>query len=43
MTSADHDVTGSFGGTTIDETAEALHLSPATLKHEWAMACVCLY
>ena len=27
-----------FGGLTIEETAEALDLSPATVKREWAMA-----
>ncbi len=27
-----------FGGLTIDETAEVLHLSPATIKREWSMA-----
>jgi RNA polymerase sigma factor (TIGR02999 family) len=27
-----------FGGLTIEETAEALHISPATIKREWAMA-----
>ena len=27
-----------FGGLTIEETAEALHSSPATVKREWAMA-----
>jgi RNA polymerase sigma factor (TIGR02999 family) len=27
-----------FGGLTIDETAEALELSPATIKREWATA-----
>jgi RNA polymerase sigma-70 factor (ECF subfamily) len=27
-----------FGGLTIEETAEALHLSPATIKREWTMA-----
>jgi RNA polymerase sigma-70 factor, ECF subfamily len=27
-----------FGGLTIEETAEALHSSPATIKREWAMA-----
>ena len=27
-----------FGGMTVDETAEAVHLSPATVKREWAMA-----
>jgi RNA polymerase sigma factor (sigma-70 family) len=27
-----------FGGLTIEETAEALQSSPATVKREWAMA-----
>jgi RNA polymerase sigma factor (TIGR02999 family) len=27
-----------FGGLTIEEAAEALHSSPATIKREWAMA-----
>jgi RNA polymerase sigma factor (TIGR02999 family) len=27
-----------FGGLTIEETAEAMRLSPATIKREWAMA-----
>ena len=27
-----------FGGLTIEETAEAMNLSPATVKREWAMA-----
>jgi RNA polymerase sigma factor (TIGR02999 family) len=27
-----------FGGLTIEETAEVMHLSPATIKREWAMA-----
>ena len=27
-----------FGGLTIDETAEVLGVSPATVKREWAMA-----
>jgi RNA polymerase sigma factor (TIGR02999 family) len=27
-----------FGGLTIDETAEALHISPATVKRHWTMA-----
>lgn len=27
-----------FGGMSIEETAEALHVSPATVKREWAMA-----
>ena len=31
-----------FGGLTIDETAEALEVSPATVKAEWAMARVWL-
>jgi RNA polymerase sigma factor (sigma-70 family) len=32
-----------FGGLTIEETAEALHLSPATIKREWATAKAWLY
>jgi RNA polymerase sigma factor (TIGR02999 family) len=32
-----------FGGLTIEETAEALSLSPATVKREWAMARAWLY
>jgi DNA-directed RNA polymerase specialized sigma24 family protein len=27
-----------FGGLTIDETAEALHVSPATVKLDWSLA-----
>jgi DNA-directed RNA polymerase specialized sigma24 family protein len=27
-----------FGGMTIDETAEVLNISSATVKREWAMA-----
>ena len=27
-----------FGGLTVEETAEALHISPATVKREWTMA-----
>jgi len=27
-----------FGGLTLDETAEALHVSRDTVKHEWTMA-----
>jgi DNA-directed RNA polymerase specialized sigma24 family protein len=27
-----------FGGLTMDETAEVLHISPATVGREWAMA-----
>ena len=27
-----------FGGLTIDETAEVLEMSPATVKREWALA-----
>ncbi|HEX7942920.1 MAG TPA: ECF-type sigma factor, partial [Gemmatimonadaceae bacterium] len=27
-----------FGGLTIEETAEALDVSPATVKREWALA-----
>ena len=32
-----------FGGLTIEETAEVLHLSPATIKREWATARAWLY
>jgi RNA polymerase sigma-70 factor, ECF subfamily len=32
-----------FGGLTIEETAEALNISPATVKREWAMAKAFLY
>ncbi|HZI47667.1 MAG TPA: sigma-70 family RNA polymerase sigma factor [Pyrinomonadaceae bacterium] len=32
-----------FGGLTIEETAEATNLSPATVKREWAMARAWLY
>lgn len=32
-----------FGGLTIEETAEAMDLSPATVKREWAMARAWLY
>jgi RNA polymerase sigma factor (TIGR02999 family) len=32
-----------FGGLTIEETAEAISLSPATVKREWAMARAWLY
>jgi RNA polymerase sigma factor (TIGR02999 family) len=32
-----------FGGLTIDETAEALSISPATVKREWALARAWLY
>ena len=32
-----------FGGLTIEETAEAMGLSPATVKREWAMARAWLY
>jgi RNA polymerase sigma factor (TIGR02999 family) len=32
-----------FGGLTIDETAAALQLSPATIEREWAMARAWLY
>jgi RNA polymerase sigma factor (TIGR02999 family) len=32
-----------FGGLTIDETAEVMKLSPATVKREWAMARAWLY
>ena len=27
-----------FGGLTIEETAEAVHLSPATVKRHWTIA-----
>ncbi len=27
-----------FGGLSVEETAEAMHISPATVKREWAMA-----
>jgi RNA polymerase sigma factor (sigma-70 family) len=27
-----------FGGLTVEETAEAMHLSPATVKRRWASA-----
>jgi DNA-directed RNA polymerase specialized sigma24 family protein len=27
-----------FGGLTVEETAEALQISPATVKREWALA-----
>jgi len=32
-----------FGGLTIDEVAEVLHLSPATVKREWSLARAWLY
>ena len=32
-----------FGGLTIEQTAEALHLSPATIKREWKTAKAWLY
>ena len=32
-----------FGGLTIEETAEVLKISPATVKREWATARVWLY
>jgi RNA polymerase sigma factor (TIGR02999 family) len=32
-----------FAGLSIDETAEALRISPATVKREWAMAKAWLY
>lgn len=32
-----------FGGLTIEETAEAMDLSPATIKREWSMAKAWLY
>jgi RNA polymerase sigma factor (TIGR02999 family) len=32
-----------FGGLTIEETAEAMSLSPATIKREWSMARAWLY
>ena len=32
-----------FGGLTIDETAEALSISPATIKREWVSAKAWLY
>lgn len=32
-----------FGGLTIEETAEALKISPATIKREWSMARAWLY
>ena len=32
-----------FGGLTIEETAEVLNISPATVKREWAMAKAWLY
>ena len=32
-----------FGGLTIEETAEALNISPGTVKREWATAKLWLY
>jgi DNA-directed RNA polymerase specialized sigma24 family protein len=32
-----------FGGLTVEETAEAIGMSPATVKREWAMAKAWLY
>ncbi len=32
-----------FGGMTIEDTAEALALSPATVKRDWTMAQAWLY
>jgi len=32
-----------FGGLTIEESAEALNVSPATVKREWRMARAWLY
>ena len=32
-----------FGGLSIEETAEALHVSPATVKREWSLARAWLY
>jgi RNA polymerase sigma factor (sigma-70 family) len=32
-----------FGGLSVDEAAEVLSLSPATIKREWAMAKAWLY
>ena len=32
-----------FGGLTVEETAGALRISPATVKREWAMAKAWLY
>jgi RNA polymerase sigma factor (TIGR02999 family) len=32
-----------FGGLSIDETAEVLHISPATVKRDWVMAKAWLY
>jgi RNA polymerase sigma-70 factor (ECF subfamily) len=32
-----------FGGLTVEETAEVLHLSPATIKREWSTAKAWLY
>jgi RNA polymerase sigma-70 factor (ECF subfamily) len=32
-----------FGGMTIEEIAEVLEISPATVKHEWSTAKLLLY
>ena len=32
-----------FGGLTVEEAAEALGLSPATVKRDWARARACLF
>jgi RNA polymerase sigma-70 factor (ECF subfamily) len=32
-----------FGGLTVEETAEVLHVSPATIKREWSTAKAWLY
>jgi RNA polymerase sigma factor (sigma-70 family) len=32
-----------FGGLTVEETAEVLHISPATVKREWSTAKAWLY
>jgi RNA polymerase sigma factor (sigma-70 family) len=32
-----------FGGLSIEETAEVLHISPATVKRDWVMAKAWLY
>jgi RNA polymerase sigma factor (sigma-70 family) len=32
-----------FGGLTMDETAEVLHISPATVGREWTLARAWLY
>jgi RNA polymerase sigma factor (TIGR02999 family) len=31
-----------FGGLTVEETAEAMHISPATVKRHWTVACAWL-